>query len=108
MAETRTDRRRPCSREDMLAILGEEWLTVHEIAPLIGVTVARVRQVATELLDERAIQKRVILRKDRWHHEYKKAPPGYVEPLYESRVDAWPLAQALGNYTFLSGGCRVA
>lgn len=84
----------------MLALIEDRWMSTREIAPLMDVALERVRQVAVDLEYMRAIQKRRILHNNRWIHEYRKAPPGHVEPLYESRMDAWPLAQVWSGYTF--------
>lgn len=100
MAATRTNSRRVEARQAMLAIVADDWMEPRVIAPMMGVTLARVRQIADDLRDAQAIQLRRIKRRGRWIHEYRKTPPGHVEPLYESRMDAWPIAQVWGGYTF--------
>lgn len=92
----------------MLAVVAAGWMDAHEVAASMSITVARVRQIAQDLKYAQTIQLRRILKNDRWVIEYRLKPPGHVEPLYESRMDAWPLAQVWSGYTYKGAQqCRV-
>lgn len=97
MAATQTKR----SIDAFLECLTDDWKSTVEIASELGVTRNRVSQIVIAAAGSGApVQRKSVLINNRWQHVFKRPQPGYVEPLYESRMDAWPIAQVWGGYTF--------
>lgn len=84
----------------LLAVVGDEWVCAKDIARLMGISIKRAHQIVSSLPPDAQLEKRRARVKDRWNVQYRRAREGYVAPLYETELDAWPLARAMGGYTF--------
>lgn len=87
------------------AVLGaaQEWITARQLAAAIGASQRTTLRVLWGLMDSMEIVSRPLTARQNSLRLYKVAPPGYRPPLYETHLDARPLADCFNGYSFLKG-----
>lgn len=87
-------------REQIIAACAEDWVQASEIQKLlnIGPITARKRIRQMELREEVATRRMKI--NGRWKLQCRTIGPGYIPPLYETTLDAMPLAECFGGLTY--------
>lgn len=80
------------------------WVRVVDIGKRAGVSDRTAAKALEQAYEDMRVEYRSVKINGRWVDQYRAAPPGYIPPLYQSNLDARPLAEAFGGYTYYHGG----
>lgn len=89
--------------EATISACAGRWTLPRDIAGQLGVCDRTVQKALNQAYEDMRVEYRSVKINGRWVDQYRAAPPGYIPPLYQSNLDARPLAEAFGGYTFYKG-----
>lgn len=90
------------TRAMILEFVRAEWVSCMEVSAYLDRSKENTMRALTDLVDELVLEMTAEKRpgSSRPEYRFRMAPPGFIQPLYESAMDARPLAETWNGYTF--------